>query len=54
MKIVDAHYTFDRSRMVVTFGAEGRVDFRPLIHVLISATGAVLNCGRLATETLPS
>lgn len=39
MKIVDAHYTFDRSRMVVTFGAEGRVDFRPLIHVLISATG---------------
>lgn len=40
MKIVDAHYTFDRSRMVVTFGAEGRVDFRPLIHALSSATGA--------------
>ena len=39
MKIVDAHYTFDRSRMVVTFGAEGRVDFRPLIHALSSATG---------------
>ena len=33
MKIVDAHYAFDRSRMVVTSGAEGRVDFRPLIHV---------------------
>ena len=32
MKIVDAHYAFDRSRMVVTSGAEGRVDFRPLIH----------------------
>lgn len=39
MKIVDAHYTFDRSRMVVTFGAEGRVDFRPLIHALSSAIG---------------
>ena len=40
MKIVDAHYTFDRSRMVVTFGAEGRVDFRPLIHALSSSTGS--------------
>ena len=39
MKIVDAHYTFDRSCMVVTFGAEGRVGFRPLIHALSSATG---------------
>ena len=39
MKIVDAHYTFNHSRMVVTFGAEGRVDFRPLIHALSSATG---------------
>ncbi|PKB80570.1 MAG: hypothetical protein BZY88_08560 [SAR202 cluster bacterium Io17-Chloro-G9] len=39
MKIVDAHYTFDRSRLVVTFGAEGRVDFRPLIHALSSAVG---------------
>ncbi|PKB71995.1 MAG: hypothetical protein BZY87_02535 [SAR202 cluster bacterium Io17-Chloro-G6] len=40
MKIVDAHYTFDRSRMIVTFGAEGRVDFRPLIHALSSAIGS--------------
>lgn len=39
MKIVDAHYTFDRSRLVVTFGAEGRVDFRPLIRALGSAVG---------------
>ena len=39
MKIVDAHYTFDRARMVVTFGAEGRVVFRLLIHALSSATG---------------
>lgn len=39
MKVVDAHYVFDRSRMVVTFGAEGRVDFRPLIHALSSTIG---------------
>lgn len=39
MKIVDAHYTFDRSRLVVTFGAEGRVDFRPLLQSLSSAVG---------------
>ncbi|MCI0793079.1 MAG: stage 0 sporulation protein, partial [Chloroflexi bacterium] len=31
MKIVDAHYTFDRSRLTVTFGAQGRVDFRVLL-----------------------
>jgi cell fate regulator YaaT (PSP1 superfamily) len=40
MKIVDAHYTFDRSRLVVSFGAESRVDFRPLLHAL----GEVLDC----------
>jgi hypothetical protein len=54
MKIVDAHYTFGRSRMVVTFGAEGRVSFRPLIHALSSVPVAESNCGRLATETSPS
>ena len=40
MKIVDAHYTFDRSRIIVTFGAEGRVDFRPLLREL----GSALQC----------
>ncbi len=40
MKIIDTHYTFDRSRLVVTFGAEGRVDFRPLLHEL----GSALKC----------
>ena len=30
MKIVEAHYTFDRSRVTVSFGAEGRVDFHDL------------------------
>ena len=37
MKIVEAHYTFDQSRLIVTFGAEGRVDFRVLLRELSSA-----------------
>ncbi len=40
MKIVEAHYTFDRGRVTVSFGAEGRVDFRPLLHEL----GSALRC----------
>ena len=40
MKIVEAHYTFDRGRVIVTFGAEGRVDFRPLLREL----GSALRC----------
>jgi cell fate regulator YaaT (PSP1 superfamily) len=40
MKIVATHYTFDRSRIIVTFGAEGRVDFRPLLREL----GTALRC----------
>jgi len=37
MKIVEAHYTFDQSRIIVTFGAEGHVDFRPLLQELRTA-----------------
>jgi len=40
MKIVEARYTFDRTRLTVSFGAEGRVDFRPLIREL----GSALRC----------
>ena len=40
MKIVEAHYTFDRSRLTVSFGAQGRVDFRPLLRAL----GSELRC----------
>ena len=40
MKIIDAHYTFDRACLIVTFGADGRVDFRPLLHEL----GSALRC----------
>ena len=35
MKIVEAHYTFDRSRLTVSFGAQGRVDFRPLLRIAL-------------------
>ncbi len=37
IKIVEAHYTFDQSRLTVTYGSEGRVDFRPLLRELNSA-----------------
>ncbi len=37
MKIISSHYTFDRKRLIITFGAEGRVDFRPLLRELGSA-----------------
>jgi len=36
MKIIDVHFTFDRSRLIVKFGAEGRVDFRSLLQALSS------------------
>jgi len=34
MKLVDAEYTFDRSKLIFYFTAEGRVDFRELIKVI--------------------
>ncbi len=37
MKIAETHYTFDRSRIIVTYSAEGRVDFRPLLRELGTA-----------------
>ncbi len=40
MKIIEAHYTFDQSRLIVSFGADGRVDFRPLLQAL----GSALRC----------
>lgn len=36
MKIIDVHYTLDGLRVTVTFGAEGRVDFRLLLRALSS------------------
>ena len=34
MKLVDADYTFDRSKAIFSFTAEGRVDFRELVKDL--------------------
>ncbi|MDR2046683.1 MAG: stage 0 sporulation family protein [Clostridiales bacterium] len=34
MKLVDAEYTFDRSKLVIYFTASGRVDFRELVKDL--------------------
>jgi cell fate regulator YaaT (PSP1 superfamily) len=34
MKLIEAHYTFDRSRVIFYFSAEGRVDFRCLVRDL--------------------
>lgn len=36
MKLVDAEYTFDRSKLIFYFTAEGRVDFRELVKILAS------------------
>ncbi len=36
MKLVDAEYTFDRSKLIFYFTADGRVDFRDLVRVLAS------------------
>ncbi len=36
MKIVDAEYTFDRSKVIIYFTAESRIDFRELVKDLAS------------------
>ncbi len=36
MKLVDAEYTFDRSKIVFSFTADGRIDFRNLVKDLAS------------------
>ena len=36
MSLVDAEYTFDRSKLVFFFTAEGRIDFRDLVRDLAS------------------
>jgi len=40
MKIVATHYTFYLSRIILTFGADERIDFRPLLREL----GTALRC----------
>lgn len=40
MKMVEAHYAFDATKVTVTYSADGRVDFRPLLQHL----GTALRC----------
>ena len=35
MKIIDAEYSYDGSRVLISFGAEQRVDFRDLVRALV-------------------
>lgn len=35
MKVVDAEYSYDGSRVLISFGAEQRVDFRDLVRALV-------------------
>ncbi len=37
MKLLDAEYTLDRSKLIIYFTAEGRVDFRDLVKDLANA-----------------
>ena len=37
MKLVDVEYTFDQSKLIIYFTADGRVDFRELVKELASA-----------------
>ena len=36
MKIIDAEYTFDMSKLIITFTAEDRIDFRELVKKIAS------------------
>ena len=59
MKLVEAEYTFDGSRLTFYFAAEQRVDFRALVRDLASAFHTrielrIANRGYLATCGMPS
>jgi len=43
MKLIQVTYSFDRSKMVFTFTAEGRIDFRELVKDLASVFKHGLN-----------
>ena len=46
MKLIDVEYTFDNSKLMFYFSAEGRVDFRELVKDLASVFALVLSCAR--------
>ena len=52
MKLIDVEYTFDNSKVVFYFTADGRIDFRELVEdylwLLYSACGS--SCGRSVSQ----
>ena len=48
MKLVDAEYTLDRSKLVFYFTADNRVDFRELVKDLAGQFHTALSCARSA------
>ncbi len=53
MKLVDVEYTFDNSKILFYFTADGRVDFRELVKDLARCSAPALSCGRSACGTRP-
>ena len=45
MKLVDAEYAFDNTKILFSFTAEGRVDFRDLVKDLAVPSAALSFCG---------
>ena len=46
MKLVDAEYTLDRSKLVFYFTADNRVDFRELVKDLAGSSTPALSCAK--------
>ena len=46
MNLVDAEITFDNSKYIFYFTADGRIDFRELVKDLASVLKPALNCAR--------
>ena len=53
MRLIDAEYTLDCSRITFYFTAETRVDFRQLLRDLYAAFKTRINCCRWAFATRP-
>ena len=53
MKLVDVEYTFDGNKIVFSFTADGRVDFRELVKDLAAVLEPVLSYARLGSGMKP-
>lgn len=50
MKLIDAEYTFDNSKLLFYFFAESRVDFRELVHDLASVFRTRIDLRQIGTR----